>query len=268
MKKADNFNPGKWLVENKLTNQSKLNEIERMPDTDYEDFGDPKNQPDEEEADLLAASIMKKGAPIPGYEGQTYMSDTLVGEDGEEFDDYRIYNTYKEAVDAASDPYTGFTLPGINIYKLEDKYAVTFPYTPSKSEFAGKLNEVATPNWESIDEYESILDDYFDTYGLEDPEEFAFEVFDNGDAQNNLAFDIAKRAGFKGEDIMDLIDEEDFNRYCNMLAQFFLLKHGNYMGSISEEEYPEYEKRIKQLNTELPKLKTKAQPTIDQLQGK
>ena len=26
MKKADNFNPGKWLVENKLTSQSKLNE--------------------------------------------------------------------------------------------------------------------------------------------------------------------------------------------------------------------------------------------------
>jgi hypothetical protein len=26
MKQADNFNPGKWLVENKLTNQSKLNE--------------------------------------------------------------------------------------------------------------------------------------------------------------------------------------------------------------------------------------------------
>ena len=27
MKKADNFNPGQWLVENKLTNQSKLNEM-------------------------------------------------------------------------------------------------------------------------------------------------------------------------------------------------------------------------------------------------
>jgi hypothetical protein len=26
MKKADNFNPGKWLIENKLTNQSRLNE--------------------------------------------------------------------------------------------------------------------------------------------------------------------------------------------------------------------------------------------------
>jgi hypothetical protein len=26
MKKADNFNPAKWLVENKITNQSQLNE--------------------------------------------------------------------------------------------------------------------------------------------------------------------------------------------------------------------------------------------------
>jgi hypothetical protein len=26
MKKADNFNPGKWLVENKVTTQSRLNE--------------------------------------------------------------------------------------------------------------------------------------------------------------------------------------------------------------------------------------------------
>ena len=27
MKKADNFNPGNWLVENKLTKQSQLNEL-------------------------------------------------------------------------------------------------------------------------------------------------------------------------------------------------------------------------------------------------
>jgi hypothetical protein len=130
MKKADNFNPGKWLVENKITFQSRLDEIERMPDTDYEDFGDPRNQPDDEEADLLAALIMKKGAPIPGYEGQTYMNDTLVGEDGEEFGNYRIYNTYEEAVAA----------DGTNIYTLEDKYAVTFSNPESKSEFAGKFN--------------------------------------------------------------------------------------------------------------------------------
>ena len=28
MKKADNFNASKWLVENKITTQSKLNEVE------------------------------------------------------------------------------------------------------------------------------------------------------------------------------------------------------------------------------------------------
>jgi len=30
MKQADNFNPGKWLVENKLTNQSQLNEMPKI----------------------------------------------------------------------------------------------------------------------------------------------------------------------------------------------------------------------------------------------
>ena len=29
MKKVDNFNPGKWLVENKITTQSRLNEDEK-----------------------------------------------------------------------------------------------------------------------------------------------------------------------------------------------------------------------------------------------
>jgi hypothetical protein len=32
MKKADNFNPGNWLVENKLTNQSQLNEMPKIMD--------------------------------------------------------------------------------------------------------------------------------------------------------------------------------------------------------------------------------------------
>jgi hypothetical protein len=30
MKQADNFNPGKWLVENKLTSQSQLNEMPKI----------------------------------------------------------------------------------------------------------------------------------------------------------------------------------------------------------------------------------------------
>jgi len=34
MKKADNFNPGKWLVENKITTQSRLNEYSSFLDTE------------------------------------------------------------------------------------------------------------------------------------------------------------------------------------------------------------------------------------------
>lgn len=114
-----------------------LNEIARMRkmmglnenydnyfDTSSEDNWQKGGGPDEEEADLLAASIMKKGTPISGYEDQTYLSDTLVGEDGEEFSTYHIYDTYEEAVAAA----------GTNIYKLEDKYAVTFPDRSDKPE--------------------------------------------------------------------------------------------------------------------------------------
>jgi len=33
MKQADNFNPGQWLVENKLTNQSQLNEMSKIMDS-------------------------------------------------------------------------------------------------------------------------------------------------------------------------------------------------------------------------------------------
>ena len=40
MKKADNFNPGNWLVENKLTSQSKLNEASINSKGELEDFKD------------------------------------------------------------------------------------------------------------------------------------------------------------------------------------------------------------------------------------
>jgi hypothetical protein len=188
MKKADNFNPAKWLVENKITFQSKLNEIERMPDTDYEDNWEKGGGMDDEEADLLAASIMKKGAPIPGYEDQTYLSDTLVGEDGEEFGNYRIYNTYEEAVDAA----------GTNIYTLDDKYAVTFPDTESKSEFYGKFDENQI-NESSSDKMLELVKMYVANFydGGYDSAEIALEKIDkilNGD------LDDYDKAFLKGEE--------------------------------------------------------------------
>jgi hypothetical protein len=48
MKKADNFNPGKWLVENKITTQSKLNE-EKPTDDMVKDYWSimVENQPED-----------------------------------------------------------------------------------------------------------------------------------------------------------------------------------------------------------------------------
>jgi hypothetical protein len=49
MRKADNFNPGKWLVENKITTQSRLNEDEKLP-TRLEIFNDFKKMAQDLEA--------------------------------------------------------------------------------------------------------------------------------------------------------------------------------------------------------------------------
>jgi hypothetical protein len=39
MKKADNFDPSKWLVENKITSQSNLNEEQNILDKFFKIFG-------------------------------------------------------------------------------------------------------------------------------------------------------------------------------------------------------------------------------------
>jgi hypothetical protein len=66
MKKADNFNPGKWLVENKLTNQSRLNEAKQvvMINGKQVDLGsleldgvDPSDYPDFSDAYVVSAKF-------------------------------------------------------------------------------------------------------------------------------------------------------------------------------------------------------------------
>lgn len=83
-----------------------------------------------------------------------------------------------------------------------------------------------TPDWRDYEGYELLLEDYFDMYDLNEsnPEDFWTQV-DEGDMMNNLAFDIAKRSGFEG-DFGSLIDEEEFNSYCNALALIFILDYG------------------------------------------
>jgi hypothetical protein len=117
----------------------------------------------------------------------------------------------------------------------------------TESQYKAQLNENA-PDWQDYEGYELLLQSYFDTYGLEDPQEFKDEVYDNGngDAINNLAMDIAKRTGFKGS-YMDLINNDDFNRYCNILAKDFLLQFAVDMGVIDRND-SEYQKELRDNN--------------------
>ena len=52
MKKADNFDPSKWLVENKLTTQSRLNEEETLTPAQRAALTRAKNKKEDEERKL------------------------------------------------------------------------------------------------------------------------------------------------------------------------------------------------------------------------
>lgn len=63
MKKADNFNPGKWLVENKLTSTSKLlNENKNLGPDDFDTFQwkDAPANPNAQVKDLEEGDTMSK----------------------------------------------------------------------------------------------------------------------------------------------------------------------------------------------------------------
>jgi hypothetical protein len=70
-----------------------------------------------------------------------------------------------------------------------------------------------------------IIADYVNSYNMHIIDEFLNEL-ENGDLQNNLAYDLAKYDGFTGDDIMDLINIKASNNYYNLLAKGFLLKYG------------------------------------------
>jgi hypothetical protein len=190
MKKADNFDPAKWLVENKITFQSRLNEIningktvkkytqngdksytvtyeddtketiwvsndnwdtinnanlkeiERMPDTDYEDNWEKGGGMDDEEFDFYSAKIVDK--PFPDAKGNDRMIPTLVvDETGDEFQEFYILNTPEDEENLKNDQENGREIEGVFKVKMDNgeiKTAVVYPPTKSKSEFYGKFN--------------------------------------------------------------------------------------------------------------------------------
>lgn len=132
-----------------------------------------------------------------------------------------------------------------HIYSTSGKDIESYSEDELDSAFTNNLMEnenTSATNWTDFEEWEGACEHYFETYGLMDLKAFESEVYDNGDAQNNLAFEIAKEAGFKG-DIDDLINNHKFNVYCNMLAKHFLLLYGA-MVYVVEENDPKYKKEL------------------------
>jgi len=81
MKKADIFNPGQWLIENKLTNQSKLDEIKiNNPDKQVNfksievDGDDPSDYPDFSDA-YIAYAEYEDGTPLTDAELEQFQEE-------------------------------------------------------------------------------------------------------------------------------------------------------------------------------------------------
>ena len=81
MKKADNFDPGQWLVENKLTNQSKIEEI-KVKDPNKKvnfdsieiDANDPSDYPDFSDA-YIAYAEYEDGTPLTDAELEQFQEE-------------------------------------------------------------------------------------------------------------------------------------------------------------------------------------------------
>lgn len=87
---------------------------------------------------------------------------------------------------------------------------------------ANALDPIA-PSWGDYEGYETLLEEYFDIYEITDAKSFKEEL-DNGDLMNNLAFDIAKRADFRGS-MNDLANNRDANLFYNNLAKEFMIQY-------------------------------------------
>jgi hypothetical protein len=154
MKKADKFDPGKWLVENKITFQSKLNEgIVTAPLSNFLWKLNPKvkeweNISSTKEAlsfiksltneELNNLYVWRLGFDIPQSEDEKIKNlldliDNKIGE-----------SNLKEAEGKSkNDQENGREIEGVFKVKMdngETKTAVVYPPTSSRSEFYGKFN--------------------------------------------------------------------------------------------------------------------------------
>jgi len=113
MKKADKFNPANWLVENKITFQSRLDENNNnIP----EGWSENKINPGDQDSGLYGGKLIKSySAPMEGWdenhedyvniiekEDGTYSLNVYVAFSGDdETEGNKVYQTYDEAHERA-----------------------------------------------------------------------------------------------------------------------------------------------------------------------
>jgi len=137
MKPADNFDPGKWLIENKLTNQSKLNEMPVI--------ANPKPIPEDiKEYFLELIQIYSDGNDNEYNEGQ----EREVSFEGINFDDWDMDIEDREGFKNARNY---LKKNGSTIFKNK----INYTFSADGEDLIMKWTE---PDWEQLNEMPVIMD--------------------------------------------------------------------------------------------------------------
>ena len=157
MKKADNFNPGKWLVENKITTQSRLNEAKDPDSVVSQEARDmfynavAKVMKDLYQADIMDNDIIDDYLGTEGGLLGDAIEAFLHPEDLDEskLDEGKVKNQYVVKDEEESDEYGDF-------YSIDKKKAFEYLKQFNSKEVSAKQ---FIKDDEGFEEFESNLDD-------------------------------------------------------------------------------------------------------------
>jgi hypothetical protein len=172
MKKADNFNPGKWLVENKITTQSRLNEMsiddafkaEELANKEVSNYISKNNLGSVEDIRRFMSSSQGEGRKITSKvtlsTGETLYFETIYGPDLNLISIKQVGNPYDVT---SSEKYTPekFTskIPGIKV-KVNSSGEVNL--SSNSGDYDGWIEDDGTVSLSVVDDdmgYEEFTDD-------------------------------------------------------------------------------------------------------------
>jgi hypothetical protein len=236
MKKADNFNPGKWLVENKITSQSRLNENQK-----------------ENYLNSLLEKIFEEGIDSLSLEEKEYLDSVSKGTNSKTPNEY-LQDLFKEwkngEIEAGNDIDNIYQWSDLHNFdqELQDGFLsyvdLVKKYPKLDKEDLAMLNSLSyqkefngtpiyTPysdiDWNSLDEktYHKIL---FNEFGIE-PYEDDDEDYDGSDEAYIKEFGFSWEEKQNWEEIKDQVFEKN---------KFDWFKPSSNYGKIEDEAKQAY----------------------------